>query len=508
MSHLKVELTTKMIRIFITFSAIYATYASPCVPSRGHSALIIGQDFESINNYTAAVGVHDVSDGFMSYTALKSNNGDLSGLENAANYGSGIEWSLGLLQKYPGKALQLGLWLVDSLDAINKGALDKKIDYLIEFLHVSTNSTAYNPQVLSTPESMNRRSILLDSLHLPSSSSSPAGTLDDTPLESTHKISSTTSSNSTNTTDTQRKKDKKRLKSHSLISPVYLRIGYEFDNPNNNYEPEAYKEAFRHIVERFRMSGKAENIAFVWHSYQSADFRLWYPGREYVDWCGVSIFEQPYKCQNALECKMPYAEEMSSFCQQEGKPMMIAESTPMGGIIKKVESNNDASNDERKITSPILSDDEEDEKAWNSWFVPVLSFIERNDVRVWSYINSDWDAQPMWASAGFGDTRVQIHHGIFKRWKNQVLKSPRFSWRAEVACVTKDEGFEDFVSTKSWKAIFVATLSLSACCCVLVIVYWKRRIRRKDYKEIAYSHAPSIELYTSHERGQDIIIVE
>jgi hypothetical protein len=33
--------------------------------------------------------------------------------------------------------------------------------------------------------------------------------------------------------------------------------------------------------------------------------------------------------------------------------------------------------------------------AWQ-WFGPVLSFINRHDVRLWSYINCDWDAFPMW----------------------------------------------------------------------------------------------------------------
>ena len=39
--------------------------------------------------------------------------------------------------------------------------------------------------------------------------------------------------------------------------------------------------------------------------------------------------------------------------------------------------------------------------AWQ-WFGPVLSFINRHDVRLWSYINCDWDAFPMWQVAAHG----------------------------------------------------------------------------------------------------------
>ncbi|VUD62652.1 Beta-1,3-xylanase TXYA [Thalassocella blandensis] len=47
--------------------------------------------------------------------------------------------------------------------------------------------------------------------------------------------------------------------------PVFLRIGYEFDGPWNCYTPTPYKEAYRHIVKRFR-ARNIQNVAFVWQS--------------------------------------------------------------------------------------------------------------------------------------------------------------------------------------------------------------------------------------------------
>jgi len=51
---------------------------------------------------------------------------------------------------------------------------------------------------------------------------------------------------------------------------------------------------------------------------------------------------------------------------------------------------------------------------FSSWFVPVLDFIEKYDVKMWSYINCDWDSFPMWISNNnhapnvfWGDTRLQ-----------------------------------------------------------------------------------------------------
>ena len=122
----------------------------------------------------------------------------------------------------------------------------------------------------------------------------------------------------------------------SSSTQFYIRIGYEFDYYDNNYIPSEYIPAFQRIVRIFREL-PVHNVAFVWHSaglknpvYKYSDF---YPGDEYVDWCGVSIFEQPYDCESSVKCYMKYPEHIAEYCAHIGKPLMIAESTPFGGIV-------------------------------------------------------------------------------------------------------------------------------------------------------------------------------
>ena len=63
---------------------------------------------------------------------------------------------------------------------------------------------------------------------------------------------------------------------------VYLRVGYEFDSPENNYQPLPYVTAYRKIVNDLRMLGVG-NVAYVWHSYSQVpqsgwEHSNWYPG--------------------------------------------------------------------------------------------------------------------------------------------------------------------------------------------------------------------------------------
>ena len=171
----------------------------------------------------------------MAYTAILFNSShNLAGLRHPVDYGSGIEWSAGLLDAYPGSALQIGLYLVNSCGHIAAGQLDMYIDKLALFLRGYSDRS------------------------------------------------------------------------------IYLRIGYEFDSAENNYAPDDYIAAFRHIVHRFDYY-QVNNTAFVWHAsgFEPRDglqSRDWFPGEDYVDWCGVSLFQQPYSCQTAKECVFLYAE--------------------------------------------------------------------------------------------------------------------------------------------------------------------------------------------------------
>ncbi|MEL6850619.1 MAG: glycosyl hydrolase, partial [Bacteroidota bacterium] len=76
--------------------------------------------------------------------------------------------------------------------------------------------------------------------------------------------------------------------------PVFLRIGYEFDGHAwNHYNREEYLGSFHRIKDMYDSMG-IDNIAYVWQctgwgsDYEALE--AWYPGDEYVDWCGYSHF--------------------------------------------------------------------------------------------------------------------------------------------------------------------------------------------------------------------------
>jgi hypothetical protein len=88
----------------------------PCLPIAGKTAVMIGQDYNSILNYTRAfTTLHPYPFGLMSYTTVKNERGILTGLQNPIDYGAGIEWMKGLVTKYPSSSIQLGLYLVNQL---------------------------------------------------------------------------------------------------------------------------------------------------------------------------------------------------------------------------------------------------------------------------------------------------------------------------------------------------------------------------------------------------------
>ena len=174
--------------------------------------------------------------------------------------------------------------------------------------------------------------------------------------------------------------------------PVYLRIGYEFDLPDNGYKPDEYIAAYRHVVDRFRKDG-VQNAAYVWHSYAGPETRPvedWYPGDDYVDWFAVSWFDQP---------KGP-AEAFAALARKHGKPLMIAEAAPW------------------RLTTAKAS-------TWKAWFAPLFKFIRKNNVAALCYINCDWDTLPLFNDKQWGDTRVQSNPDILRRWKARAA-SGRF----------------------------------------------------------------------------------
>jgi beta-mannanase len=96
--------------------------------------------------------------------------------------------------------------------------------------------------------------------------------------------------------------------------------------------PETFKAAYRHVVDRVRARG-ASNIKWMFHTNNySSPLDTWnfapayYPGSDYADWLGLSVYGQQYKEEAWADIPSlvdwPY-KEMSGV--DPNKPIMIAE---------------------------------------------------------------------------------------------------------------------------------------------------------------------------------------
>jgi hypothetical protein len=169
--------------------------------------------------------------------------------------------------------------------------------------------------------------------------------------------------------------------------PIFLRVGYEFDNPENHYEPQAYKRAFRHVVERLRKDG-VDNVAFVWHSCACAPPERvmdWYPGDSYVDWVGVSLFAQFPKS----------VEKVAAAMTKTGKPLMVAEASAWK-----------ARNETLKL----------------AWFRNAFRFVQKTGARAFCYIDWNWDKIPAFSSNGWGDARVDATPRVLDLWRQETSR--------------------------------------------------------------------------------------
>ena len=149
--------------------------------------------------------------------------------------------------------------------------------------------------------------------------------------------------------------------------PVYLRLGYGFDDPANKYEPAVYVSAWKKFHERIQ-ARDITNVALVWESAAlcgESPLADWYPGDEVVDWIGTNYGE----CANGV----------IQFAREHYKPVMV-EATSHGA-------------------------------GWDGWFTPFFKFANDNNdvVRAVTYIND-------------GEGRL-LNGEIIKSWKAETKKS-------------------------------------------------------------------------------------
>jgi hypothetical protein len=111
----------------------------------------------------------------------------------------------------------------------------------------------------------------------------------------------------------------------------------------------------------------------------------WYPGDDYVDWFGVTLFTTP--------SQIWLASDFLTLARGHHKPFMIAEATPCGmyTVRGKIE-----------------------------WMKNIFHFIEDQNIEAFCYINSDWDSMPMFSGRHFGDARVEVHRETKDFWLKEI----------------------------------------------------------------------------------------
>ena len=171
---------------------------------------------------------------------------------------------------------------------------------------------------------------------------------------------------------------------------VYLRIGYEFDNPDNEYDPEEYIHAYRYVVDHLRKMD-IPNVYFVWHtiawrdpSWPIFDPMKWFPGDDYVDWVGISFFDSQRDEER---------ETTAELARKLKKPLMIAESSPFNQYTV-----------EGKL----------------QWIRKLFKYIHDSDVQFLSYINVNWDVFPLFESQKWGDARLENSPPLMAEWLKQI----------------------------------------------------------------------------------------
>lgn len=149
--------------------------------------------------------------------------------------------------------------------------------------------------------------------------------------------------------------------------PVFLRLGYGFDNAANEYTPDVYVAAWQKFHERIQAQSKA-HFVLVWEpiSCEPSSLEAWYPGDDLVDWIGI----------NYGVC----TDEVIALAREQFKPVLVTWVAPAAAA------------------------------EWSEWFAPFFTFVaDNNDViRAVTYLNE-----------GEG---VLLNEDTIKLWKEETKR--------------------------------------------------------------------------------------
>ena len=342
------------------------------VPDSGKILLFVGQDNETIDEYTSSIN-YPIT-GFTLYTGVDR---ELGGMYDDADWGSGRVNMKEMLEKHPDASIAIGLHL---------GGV-----------------VGQNPQIFEQRKSKFHEVIQKFIEHVQTD-----------PLLTNRKI--------------------------------FLRLGYEFEGPWNNYNKNDIIEVFSYCKKQF-IAARLDNIALVWQAashptlyYTPNIINSWYPGDEYVDWVGISTFYFDPGYDNAWSCAKYVLEKKKpselyqlflDFARKHNKPVMISESSPQGMDTKAGTAGCTWGGTRHSESYPKNVQTIGAKKIWELWYKEYFSFIYKNRdvIRSVAYINTNWNEQRMWRcidgncpTGYWGDASVQKNELIKTNWLNEISK--------------------------------------------------------------------------------------
>lgn len=107
--------------------------------------------------------------------------------------------------------------------------------------------------------------------------------------------------------------------------PIYLRFAGEVNSWQNQPNAEEFKDAFRFVADKIHT--KSSHIAVVFGinfvSDWNGDFIKYYPGDEYVDWVGVSLYMNKNFLGNKAQSEEEKLNELVFFAGEASEPVHI-----------------------------------------------------------------------------------------------------------------------------------------------------------------------------------------
>jgi len=118
----------------------------------------------------------------------------------------------------------------------------------------------------------------------------------------------------------------------ALNRPLFVRWGHEMEDPTGRYpwartDAEGYVRAYRYFVDHCRRWSHGR-FFFVWSPKGRQGMSAYYPGAEYVDYVGVSVYGLERWDTDHLGRPRDFNEhfrEIYGFASRYNKPVMIAE---------------------------------------------------------------------------------------------------------------------------------------------------------------------------------------